>query len=109
MNSTLFQLSARSFAYAVAVLWNDLYDDGLMRTDSVAEFKIGLKTHLFTKFFQSATRSVTSFLVSLLYKLKNSNTGLFFLKSCGYYCILNCYLIIIIKRALSIFHTKALK
>ena len=29
---------ARSFSYAAAILWNNLYDDGLTRSDSVAEF-----------------------------------------------------------------------
>ena len=47
---------ARSFSYAAAVLWNDLCDDDLTGSDSVAEFKaenssFKLKTHLFNKYF----------------------------------------------------------
>ena len=33
---------ARSLSYAAAVMWNDLCDDGLTGSDSVAEFKARL-------------------------------------------------------------------
>ena len=42
---------ARSFSYDAAVLWNDLCDDDVTRSDSVAEFKARLKIHLFNKYF----------------------------------------------------------
>ena len=59
---------ARSVSYAASVLWNDLCDDGLTRADSVAEFKAGLKTHLFNKYFQRAILS-PPFLALLLYSV----------------------------------------
>ena len=40
---------------AKALLWNDLRDDGLTGSESVAEFKARLKTHIFNKYFQPST------------------------------------------------------
>ena len=37
------------FSYTESVLWNDLCDDGLTVSDSVAEFKGRLKTHPFNQ------------------------------------------------------------
>ena len=53
------------FFICCIVPWNDLCDDSFTGPDSVAESRAKLKTHLFNKYFQPATRHLFPSLVAV--------------------------------------------
>ena len=48
----------RQFSYAAATLWNAISDDGLKNSEHVDNFRKGLKTYLFKRYFYFGTQPV---------------------------------------------------
>ena len=49
---------ARRFLYEAATLWNAISDDGLNNSKHVDDFRKGLKTFIFQKYFYFGTQPV---------------------------------------------------